>query len=253
MDKLICFSIFGRSDIYNLGLVENCLIMRDDIFFDGWKAKVYYSSNPTLFPKKEILDFLKKLEFVELIDVNRYHFLTFAAPTIWRYYHAMMQKYSICLIRDADSLIGSDREKKMINKFINSDFKFQIIRDHPKHYGIMAGLVAFKHSYGNNFKHEFKNWIYEQQKYNHFSDAECLEMVRKDSIKQTQFVLAYDNLLLEDECLENVVKIKPVRDGFMGCVTRFYPKAAAVFGHNKDKKFSDKNKTFNSKSIKELE
>jgi hypothetical protein len=57
----------------------------------------------------------------------------------------------IAFSRDADSIIN-ERDIYCINRFINSDYKFQIIRDHKDHnveilggmWGIKSGLLNFK-------------------------------------------------------------------------------------------------------------
>lgn len=62
--KIISFSLWGDSEIYNYGIVENALVARDKL--PEFKIYVYY--NNTVLTK--ILNILKKLDNVVLILIN---------------------------------------------------------------------------------------------------------------------------------------------------------------------------------------
>lgn len=65
---------------------------------------------------------------------------------LWRLNPVFLNLSDVLFVRDADSII-SFREIELMNEFINSEFDFHIIRDHPLHYmPVMGGLFGLKKS-----------------------------------------------------------------------------------------------------------
>ena len=148
--KIISFSLWGDSEIYNYGIVENCLVAKEKL--PEFKIYVYY--NNTVLTKT--LNILKKLDNVVLILVNNTE--KSAINTFWRFSPCFFAN-SIVFIRDCDSLIN-ERDFFVINHFINSKFDISSIKDNPAHlkYAIMAGMCGYKNGVLNKYSNYFNNY-----------------------------------------------------------------------------------------------
>lgn len=121
--KIISYSLWGNSEIYNYGIVENALLAKDKLP----EFKIYFYYNNTILSK--ILDILKKLDNVVLILINNTE--KSAINMTWRFKPCFFSN-SIVFIRDCDSLIN-ERDIFVINHFVNSQFQISSIKDHPAH------------------------------------------------------------------------------------------------------------------------
>ena len=148
--KIISFSLWGDTEIYNYGMVENALVAKEKL--PEFKIYVYY--NNTILPK--ILDILKKLDNVVLIRVNNTE--KSAINTFWRFKPCFYSN-SIVNIRDCDSLIN-ERDIFVINNFINSKFDISSVKDHPAHlkYAFIAGGWGCKNGILKKYTDYFNNY-----------------------------------------------------------------------------------------------
>ena len=148
--KIISFSLWGDTEIYNYGMVENALVAKEKM--PEFKIYVYY--NNTILPK--ILDILKKLDNVVLIRVNNTE--KSAINTFWRFKPCFYSN-SIVNIRDCDSLIN-ERDIFVINNFINSKFDISSVKDHPAHlkYAFIAGGWGCKNGILKKYTDYFNNY-----------------------------------------------------------------------------------------------
>ena len=148
--KIISFSLWGDSEIYNYGIVENALVARDKL--PEFKIYVYY--NNTILTK--ILNILKKLNNVVLILINNKE--KSAVNMFWRFKPVIFSK-SIVFIRDCDSLINA-RDIFVINDFINSKFDICSVKDHPAHskYAFIGGGFGSKNGILNKYFDHFTNY-----------------------------------------------------------------------------------------------
>ena len=148
--KIISFSLWSDSEIYNYGIVENALVARDKL--PEFKIYVYY--NNTILTK--ILNILKKLDNVVLILINNKE--KSAVNMFWRFKPVFFSK-SIVFIRDSDSLINA-RDIFVINDFINSKFDICSVKDHPAHskYAFVGCGFGSKNGILNKYFNHFTNY-----------------------------------------------------------------------------------------------
>lgn len=148
--KIISYSLWGDSEIYNYGIVENALVAKDKLP----EFKIYVFYNNTILSK--ILDILKKLDNVVLILINNTE--KSAINMIWRFKPCFFSN-SIVFVRDCDSLIN-ERDIFVINHFVNSKFKISSVKDNPAHlkytligggWGCKNGILKKYSNYFNNF------------------------------------------------------------------------------------------------------
>ena len=130
-NNYISFSLFGKSKRYGEGVIDN--IKKYSQYLPKWKIIVYIDSNYDKELKEEISQ--------KAIVINKKNFAKYDG-LFWRYEAFSLKDAFRVLIRDADS-IPSEREIDGIRSWINSGYKYHIIRDHIEHAElILAGLFA---------------------------------------------------------------------------------------------------------------
>ncbi len=148
--KIISFSLWGDSEIYNYGIVENALVAKEKL--PEFKIYLYY--NNTILTKT--FNILKKLDNVVLIFVNNTE--KSAINMFWRFTPCFYSN-SIVNIRDCDSLIN-ERDIFVINHFINSKFDICSIKDNPAHlkYAFIGGGWGCKNGILKKYSDYFNNY-----------------------------------------------------------------------------------------------
>lgn len=138
MKPVISFTLFGTQMKYYVGAKRN--IETISKLLPDWEIRIYYHDNLT---NKEYIDELSDYN-VNLIDVTNVKVGTINAiefPYFWRFLSFFEDTPSI--VRDLDSRF-SEREIQYINSWMNNDKDFFIIRDHPWHSPVPAGLFGIK-------------------------------------------------------------------------------------------------------------
>jgi len=149
--KIISFSLWGRSKIYNYGALENALLAPQ--IYPGWICRFYYNSSAD----PQIIQALSKLPQVELVNQdtprrNLKHYLN----TLWRFQPMFDPTVEIMISRDTDSRLNW-REKAAVDQWLASSLDFHIMRDHPRHGArIMAGMFGCRHQICHPFKKNFE-------------------------------------------------------------------------------------------------
>jgi len=130
----ISFSLYGNVDNYMDGLIDNCRIINSE--YPEYFIYVYTGNDFDHSILSQLNDFknIKIIQTGQSGHVNRcYRFFTIDDENI-----------DIAFSRDADSRVNK-RDMYCINKFIESNISFQIIRDHPYHnVPICAGMWGIK-------------------------------------------------------------------------------------------------------------
>lgn len=147
--KIISYCLYGSNPRYNLGIIKNTKLIEK--MLPDWVCFVYY--NDTL--DAETIEKLKKLNNVELINTNMKDHGMF-----WRFFPFYENDNNICISRDADSRI-TEREATCLNRWLDSEKKFHIIRDHAQHYHmpIMGGMWGMKGKLEKNILESMNNFI----------------------------------------------------------------------------------------------
>ena len=136
--KKVSFSLFGRDEKYYTGAKKN--IEQYLKFLPDWDISIYY--HPSNFVD-HYYDILTELGGT-LIDVSDYKLGNKEAvhfPFFWRFFAFLEDNISIA--RDLDSR-PSERETEYIKRWLDSDCKYSIIRDHPWHAPVPSGLFGVK-------------------------------------------------------------------------------------------------------------
>jgi len=144
MEKIISLSLYDNLPIYSNGAIQNAKLL-PSIYGNDWKIRFYIRN-----VKTETIDELKRLG-AEIVDMNKSDIKN---GMMHRF--LAVKKNNIVLIRDCDSII-TNREKMMVDQFLNSKKKLHIIRDHPNHKEHMMGC-----SFGfNNSEIDIEKLIYQ--------------------------------------------------------------------------------------------
>lgn len=137
---VVSFCLFGTDEKYFNNL-DFC-IKSYQSFFPDWIVRIYVSADLPKNVSQKI-----KSEKCELITMNcsgldyRY--------TFWRFLALDDPQVAFTMVRDIDS-IASEREKVMVEQWIQSKKTLHVIRDHPDHIDrIMGGM--FGRSFDENF------------------------------------------------------------------------------------------------------
>jgi len=169
--KLISFCIWGNSDLYNLGLLENAIQMPK--IFPGWIMHVSYT--PTA--NQKIMNEIAKFPWVEM---EIYREPNHSKNTMHRFLAGMKPNNNVVIFRDADSRLLKRDYLAVMDWLNNTDKKVHLMRDHPANkFRIMAGLWGVRdgiiakpeivQKFYDYYKNpEFKKWTIDQvylQKY----------------------------------------------------------------------------------------
>lgn len=148
MKKIVAFSLFGTDLKYYVGAEKNIQLVEE--LLPSWEVSIYYHPDITSSIHIQHLSTLK-CNLINVADIclniNK-PIIDHPIPYFWRFFSFFDENISIS--RDLDSRI-SKREVEYINRWLNSDKDFFVIRDHPWHSQYPAGLFGIKGN-KNNFK-----------------------------------------------------------------------------------------------------
>lgn len=136
MSKVVSFSLFGSSQKYLTGAIENCKRVAE--VMPGWEAWFYCGTGVP----QEVLVRLEVLggRVIRVDDAED------QSATLWRFRPLLEERVSLALSRDADSLI-STREANLVRAWELSGKDMHVIRDHADHIWHMpAGLVGLRNT-----------------------------------------------------------------------------------------------------------
>ena len=138
MKQVISYSLYGDQLRFSIGAIKNAQLAQR--FFPGFTVRYYYGRSVP----KWVLSTLLVFENVELIKVDDNED---SIARTWRFMACCDPDVDVVLSRDVDARL-SLREAEAHQEFIDSDFGFHIIRDHPAghNYAISAGMFAMKNA-----------------------------------------------------------------------------------------------------------
>jgi hypothetical protein len=120
--NLISFSLYGKSEVYSCGAVENARLAR--ALFPEWQ---------TIFFLDELVSPSVKIELESLgaltVGMGK---STASSGMFWRFHAVELPGVERVIFRDTDSRISS-RECLLIQEWTQSEKELHIIRDHPFH------------------------------------------------------------------------------------------------------------------------
>ena len=151
MNQVISYSLYGNEMRFLVGAIKNAELAQR--FFPGFTVRFYYGKSVPRW----VLSTLNIFPHVELIKVHDYED---SVARTWRFMAALDTDMDVVLSRDVDARL-SLREAEAHQEFLDSEFNFHIIRDHPTGHGyvISAGMFALKtQAYGNLMHKKLLNY-----------------------------------------------------------------------------------------------
>jgi len=136
MNQVISYSLYGSDLRFMVGAIKNAQLAQ--MFFPDFTVRYYIGASvPTWV--RSTLDLFMDVEQVE-VDMPENHL-----AKLWRFQAILDPEVDVVLSRDVDARLGL-REAYAHKEFLESDFDFHIMRDHPTghNYLISAGMFAVK-------------------------------------------------------------------------------------------------------------
>lgn len=133
--KVISYSLWGNSDFYTLGMLENCIEAKK--LYPDWKVWVYVNDTVPESIKQQLLYNGAQLIPQGGSDMSCWN-------SMWRFLPSADPSIDVFISRDSDSRL-SQREVDLVNEWIKSDKDMHIIRDHKEHgLAVCAGMFGLK-------------------------------------------------------------------------------------------------------------
>jgi len=148
-ERIISYSLYGNNNIYQHGMVENCIIAKN--LFPNWCVWIYY--NDTI--DEYIVNVLKSFDNVKLIHI--FNDEKSARNTMWRFL-PMFDETNIVISRDADSRL-CDQDVTLVENWLNSTYDFHICRTNKKHFWpVIASTFGCRNGCLSNYKHIYDDF-----------------------------------------------------------------------------------------------
>ena len=146
MKQVISYSLYGQHMKFLIGAIKNAQLAQ--VFFPGFTAR-YYVGNSVPTWVRSTLDLFPNVEQIPVDERED------STARLWRFRAIYDPKVDVVLSRDVDSRL-SLREAEAHQEFLDSQYGFHIIRDHPSghNYVISAGMFAMKTAAYGNLMHK---------------------------------------------------------------------------------------------------
>jgi tetratricopeptide (TPR) repeat protein len=129
--RIIAYSLWGASPVYNYGAVINARLA--PFIYPGWKCRFYLGEGVPATTRV-----LLKQAGAEIIEAAEKH--AGVAPALWRFLVADDPGVAIFICRDCDSRI-SPKEAAAVDVWLRGGKRAHVMRDHILHRNLMlAGL-----------------------------------------------------------------------------------------------------------------
>lgn len=195
--KVFSFSLFGDNPIYKLGLLKNIDFISKN--FPEWKVFVYLPIDYDGEYVKNLKELYNNVLVFEMVDEQYYN-------CTWRFQAISETFVDVMVCRDADSRV-SERDIAAINEWLNSNYDYNIIRDHPigHSWRMNAGMWGAKK---NNFILNIKTLLEEFKKNNsHLLGNNTLDQIFLGDVIYPNI---HTNTLVHDEYYKYETQAKPI-------------------------------------------
>ena len=129
MKKIISYSLWGDTPMYNVGAVENAVNAEE--LYPDWICRYYIGESVP----SETLDKLLSKSNTEIVRVKSENDWS---GSLWRFF--AIDDSDIVIFRDTDSRL-TQRERVAVDEWLKSEEPLHIMRDHPYHdEPIMGGM-----------------------------------------------------------------------------------------------------------------
>jgi hypothetical protein len=148
MSKLISFSLYGDTSVYQSGAIKNAVLART--IYPGWTCRFYVSQEIPLSVIQKL-----KSEKAEIVPMVRRGNID---GMFWRFLPVSEEKWDAVIVRDVDSPLCG-REALAVDEWLNSNKAFHIMRDHPAHAApVLGGMWGAKRGMIRNMESRIKKW-----------------------------------------------------------------------------------------------
>ena len=180
MNKIVSYSLWGTDEKYTIGAVKNAHLVQEH--YPGWIGRFYCGKSvPTKILRE--LQSVENTEVIEMEEDGNWEGM------FWRFLAA--DSNDIVLSRDTDSRI-TQREVFAVNEWIDSDFDFHIMRDHPYHgTAILGGMWGVR----NGILRGISQKISEYNKGNFWQ-------VDQNFLREVVYPMVRDKAMVHDEIFE---------------------------------------------------
>ena len=170
--KIISFSLWGNKPMYTSGALENIKLAKT--IYPDWTCRFYVDNTVPQEFKTKIKD--NSGEIIE-IDSNKGDFW----GMFWRFMAIDDANCEVMISRDCDSRL-SLREKAAVDEWLDSDFLFHTMHDHPHHVPepILGGMWGAKKGSIVNICDKIEKW---GQYHRKSIDQDFLHYIVWDSVK----------------------------------------------------------------------
>lgn len=184
-NPVLSFTLFGSLPKYYIGAEKNLLQAKE--MLPDWEVRIYYSKYNILTGYEDKLRNLGA-NLIDVSDLKIGEKRTNEFPYFWRFM-AFFEDVPV-IVRDLDSRL-SNREINYINGWLNSGKDYFIIRDHPWHSPVPAGLFGIKRKI-NEFENHFVKFI-GTQNLGWGSDQTILHQYMERIDKNNIYYCGFDN------------------------------------------------------------
>lgn len=182
---VISFTLFGNQPKYYIGAEKN--LIEAATLLPSWEVRIYYSRNNILDGYEQKLRSLGA-NMVDISDLKIGKKTSSEFPYFWRFL-AFFEDTPV-IVRDLDSRL-SNREIQYINGWINSKKDYFIIRDHPWHSPVPAGLFGIVRKI-EEFKIHFTKFVNEEN-LNWGTDQTILQRYMDNVDRRNVYYCGYDS------------------------------------------------------------
>ena len=184
--KVISFSLWGDDKKYLTGAIKNAQIA--STIYPEWICRYYIGKDVPI----ETINILNSFDNTDTVQMSENG--GWKNGTLWRFQEISKDEVTIMISRDCDSRLNY-REKEAVNKWILSDKKFHIMRDHPHHnVPILAGMFGCKKGIIKNINQLINNYNHITHKQNdqNFLKKIIYPIVKDDSMVHDPFFAKND-------------------------------------------------------------
>jgi hypothetical protein len=182
--NLISFAIWGQDPKYLIGAIKNADLAQE--IYPNWLCRFYVAAS---VPEQiiSILESKPNVQVVRREDWGDWR------SSFWRFEPLSEEGVDVLISRDCDSRLNK-REKGAVLEWIESEYDFHIMKDHPWHftYPILAGMFGCKKNVIESIQQKINsynktNWYHTDQEFLKHEIYQIIEQrcLIHDSINKT--------------------------------------------------------------------
>jgi hypothetical protein len=177
--KIISFCLWGNSPKYCVGAIRNGELAPK--IYTGWTPRFHVHKDV----EEKYLGKLQNLGEICLMDIEASW-----TSMYWRFLPAQDPDCDVFICRDTDSRL-SLRERVAVQEWMDSDYLYHIMRDHPHHgFPMLGGMCGFKRDGYPKLLKNLSEWPKPQNEYGcdyRFFGEKLYPNIRSESMEHDEF------------------------------------------------------------------